>query len=131
MQDPEQFPTAAAWGAKTIAAIQFDCRKQDKGQALIRYFICSPLLSAEEMLGVTRKHWRVENQLHWFLNVFFDEDRSRARKDNAAEKLVITRQVTHNLLKMETTVKAGIKNKRKHCGWDEGYMVRVLGLFIE
>ena len=39
--------------------------------------------------------------------------------------LAVTRQVT---LKLDTSVKAGIKNKQKTCGWDENYMMKVLGL---
>ena len=128
IQDTEKFPVAAAWKAKTVAAIQLDSQKKDKGETLLRYFISSRQLTAEEILKATRSHWRVENQLHWVMDVAFDEDRCRARKDNAAENLAITRQVTHNLLKLDTTVKGGIKNKRLNCGWDMDYMIRVLGL---
>ena len=119
---------AATWGAKTIAAIQLDSCKKDKGNTLIRYFISSRQLTAEEVLQAVRKHWLVENQLHWVLDVAFDEDRCRAREGFAAENLAVARQVTLNLLKLDTTVKAGIKNKRKTCGWNEDYMMRVLGL---
>ncbi len=129
VQDIEQFPVAASWNAKTIAVVQLDCRKKNKGETLLRYFISSRQLSAEDILQATRMHWRVENQLHWVMDVAFDEDRCRARKDNTAENLAITRQVTHNLLKMDTTVKGGIKNKRKNCGWDINHMENVLGLF--
>ena len=119
---------AAQWQAQTVAAIQLDSCKKGKGHTLIRYFISSRKLSAEEVLQATRKHWLVENQLHWVLDVAFDEDRCRAREGFAAENLAIARQVTLNLLKMDTSVKAGIKNKRKTCGWSEDYMMKVLGL---
>lgn len=128
IQDTAMFPVAAGWKAKTVAAIQLDSRKKDKGETLLRYFISSRQLTAKEILEATRRHWCIENQLHWVMDVAFDEDRCRARKDNAAENLAITRQVTHNLLKMDTTVKGGIKNRRLNCGWDMDYMVRVLGL---
>ena len=59
------------------------------------------------MLQAARKHWLVENQLHWVLDVAFDEDRCRAREGFAAENLAVARQVTLNLLKLDTTVKAG------------------------
>ena len=131
IQDTEKFPVAAGWKAKTVAAIQLDSQKKDKGETVLRYFISSRQLTAEEILKATRSHWRVENQLHWVMDVAFDEDRCRARKDNAAENLAITRQVTHNLLKLDTTVKGGIKNKRLNCGWDMNYMIRVLGLIKE
>lgn len=119
---------AVAWGAKTVAAIQLDSCKKGKGSTLIRYFISSRQLSAEEVLQATRKHWLVENQLHWVLDVAFDEDRCRAREGFAAENLAVARQVTLNLLKLDSSVKAGIENKRKTCGWNENYMMTVLGL---
>ena len=118
---------AASWQAKTIAAVQLDSSKNNKGKTLIRYFISSRQLSAEGVLQATRKHWLVENQLHWVLDVAFDEDRCRAREGYAAENLAVARQATLNLLKLDTTVKAGIKNKRKTCGWNEDYMIKVLG----
>ena len=126
--DISEDSNAASWGAKTIAAIQLDSCRKGKGNSLIRYFISSRQLSAEEVLQATRKHWLVENQLHWVLDVAFDEDRCRAREGFAAENLAVARQVTLNLLKLDTTVKAGIKNKRKTCGWNEDYMMKVLGL---
>ncbi|MCK5893394.1 MAG: hypothetical protein KAG53_03050 [Endozoicomonadaceae bacterium] len=46
----------------------------------------------------------------------------------ATENLAVARPVTLNLLKLDTSVKAAIKNKRKNCGWCENYMMKVLGL---
>ncbi|MET4693724.1 putative transposase YbfD/YdcC [Endozoicomonas sp. NE40] len=54
---------------------------------MIRYFISSRQLSAEEVLHATRRHWLVEIQLHWVLDVAFDEDRCRAREGFATENL--------------------------------------------
>ncbi|USE34633.1 ISAs1 family transposase [Endozoicomonas sp. SCSIO W0465] len=103
-------------------------RAKGKGSTLIRYFISSRKLSAGEVLEATRKHWLIENQLHWVLDVAFDEDRCRSREGYAAENLAVARQITLNLLKLDTSEKAGIKNKRHKCGWDEEYMMNVLGL---
>ncbi|MBD2777074.1 ISAs1 family transposase [Iningainema sp. BLCCT55] len=59
-----------------------------------------------------RTHWTIENQLHWILDVQFNEDSSRIRKDNAPQNLAIIRHVALNLLNQEKTVKAGVKRKR-------------------
>ena len=64
-----------------------------------------------------RGHWGIENQLHWVIDVQFNEDDSRIRKDNAPENLAIIRQIALNLLKQEKTAKNGVKNKRKRAGW--------------
>ena len=48
----------------------------------MRYFITS-LTNLETFADSVRKHWAIENQLHWCLDVVFREDASRARKDNS------------------------------------------------
>jgi hypothetical protein len=62
------------------------------------------------------------------LDVAFSEDQSRARQGYAAENLATARQLVLNLLKQDTTVKVGIKNKRKACGWSDRYLFHILGL---
>ena len=59
-----------------------------------------------------RKHWDIENRLHWVLDVTFKEDDSRARRDKAAENLAVIRHVALNWIRNDKTVKAGVKSKR-------------------
>ncbi|MGB5595193.1 MAG: ISAs1 family transposase, partial [Crocosphaera sp.] len=68
----------------------------------------------------------IENQLHWVLDVAFNEDDSRIRKDNAPENLAIIRHIALNLLKQDKTLKGSIKNKRKVAGWDNDYLLSLL-----
>ncbi len=60
------------------------------------------------------------------LDVDFNEDKCRIRKDNAAENFALLRHIAINLLKQETTKKRGIRGKMKNCGWDTNYMMKVL-----
>ena len=55
-----------------------------------------------------RSHWGIENALHWVLDVESDGDRSRIRKDIAAENVAALRHIAINLLKQEKTLKASI-----------------------
>jgi len=73
-----------------------------------------------------RSHWGIENQVHWVLDVAFDEDASRVRKDHAPENLALIRHVALNLLRQDPSAKGGIKAKRLKAGWDNRYLSRLL-----
>ena len=62
-----------------------------------RYFITS-LTVLETFADSVRKHWAIENQLHWCLDVVFREDASRARKDNSPLNLNVLRKTALNLI---------------------------------
>ena len=83
-----------------------------------RYYISSLEAPAERLLGVVRTHWS--------LDVTFGEDRCRTRKDHAPQNMATLRQVSHNLLKNETSLKVGIQGKRLQAGWKEDYLLKVL-----
>ena len=93
-----------------------------------RYFISSLDNSAERFGNAVRKHWGIENNLHWVLDVAFREDESRVRKDCAPENMAMLRHIALNLLKQETSLKRGVKTKRLKAGWDDNYLFKVLGI---
>ncbi len=64
---------------------------------------------------------------NWVLDVQFRKDESRVRKYHAPANLATIRHIALNLLKQEKTAKIGIVNKRLKAGWDENYMLKVLG----
>lgn len=91
------------------------------------FYYISTLASEAKLIGqVARKHWGVENSLHWVLDVAFREDECRKRKDHSPENFAILRHLTLNLLKRETTCKRSIAGKRLLAGWDERYLEKVL-----
>lgn len=63
------------------------------------YYLCSRVLSAEQVAGYVRGHWGIENSLHHVLDVSYNEDRSRIRKENAAENMNILRKITTNMIR--------------------------------
>ena len=64
--------------------------------------------------------------MHWTLDIAFDEDHCRVRKDNGPENFAILRPIALNLLKQEKTCKRGIKGKRLLAAWKEDYLLKVL-----
>ena len=85
-------------------------------------------MEAKSFLKAKRSHWSIENRYHWILDIAFQEDRSRVRKDNAPENFAILRHMAVNMLKQEKTIKAGIQAKRLKAGWDEDYLLNVLSV---
>jgi predicted transposase YbfD/YdcC len=90
-----------------------------------RYHLSS-LTGAKRVLKSVRSHWGIENELHWTLDLAFDEDRCRLRKDHGAENFVILRHIALNLLKQEKSCKRGMKGKRLLAGWNQDYLLKVL-----
>lgn len=93
---------------------------------IVRYFLLSARLTAPRMLEVARTHWTIENQLHWVLDVAFDEDRVRSRKDHAPQNLALLRKLALNLLRQHPD-KGSIKGKIKRAGWDDAFLLSLLG----
>lgn len=96
-----------------------------------RYYISSRKLNAAQAIDATRAHWRIENSLHWVLDMAFREDEARLRKENGAENFAILRRMALSLLKQDTTKKLGIKNKRLLAGWDQKYLLHLLSLLVK
>jgi predicted transposase YbfD/YdcC len=92
---------------------------------IVRWFLLSTLLSAERMLEVARTHWTIENQLHWVLDVTFEEDAARSRKDNAPQNLALLRKLALNILRQHPE-KASMKGKIKRAGWDDTFLLSLL-----
>lgn len=91
-----------------------------------RYYISSLPNDAQKLGHAIRSHWGIENQLHWVLDVAFNEDKCRIRKDNAPQNFAVLRHLAMNLLKREKTAKVGFENKRLRAGWDNDYLEKVL-----
>ena len=123
----EYLGTAGDWpGLRSIVKVQ--CRRETEGSATVqaRYFISSLEAAAQRQLAAVRAHWSVENSLHWTLDVTFREDQSRVRKDNAPQNMATLRQISHNMLKRETSLNVGIQGKRLQAGWREDYPLKVV-----
>lgn len=114
-------------GLRSIAAIESERKIRGKTTTETRYFISSLTGKARKVAEAAREHWAIENSPHYVLDVTFNEDKSRIRKDNAPENLVVLRRIALNMVKKEQThKKASVRRKVKAAGWDNSYLERIL-----
>ena len=123
------FADLAQWeGLQSVGLVE--AIREVGGQRTVerRYYLSSLPWDVQTFARAVRGHWGVENKLHWVLDVCFREDQSRARAGFAAENLATLRRLALNLLKQENTKKRGIKGKMLNAGWDNSYLLRLLGV---
>ncbi len=84
-----------------------------------RFYITSSNESAEKLLNATRKHWAIENSLHWTLDVTFREDECRIRKDASPENYAIFRHIALNIIRKNISIDASVKRKRHMAALDD------------
>jgi predicted transposase YbfD/YdcC len=116
------FPGVAALGRITS-------RRRLKGKRAekpaVRYYLLSKYMSATRFLRAERSHWHIENRMHWLLDVVFDEDASRARKDHGPENLATLRRLALNLIRNHPAP-ISMRQKVKRAGWDDAFLLDLL-----
>ena len=75
-----------------------------------------------------RDHWRIENQLHWSLDVSFHEDACQVRQANAVVNLSLLRKLALSMIKCDSSRKASVQRKRKIAAIDDDFALSILGL---
>lgn len=121
-------PTSSWPGLRAIVCVERNRTIGERTTTTRHYYITSlDTRKASEAARACRAHWGVENSLHWTLDVSQNEDQSRIRIGHAAENFSRLRRLALNLLRNESTLKAGIKAKSKAAGWDHDYLLKVLG----
>ena len=116
LPDPPAFP-----GLKAIGRIEAERTTSDGQLATsIRYVALSRLMSPAKLAQVVRAHWTIENQLHWTLDVVFDEDDARTRKDNGPQNLAVIRRLAQNILRAHPLDKP-MASKMRKANWDKEF----------
>jgi predicted transposase YbfD/YdcC len=127
--DLKPIPELAKWPDLQSVIVVETIRAASPGAAITsdyRIYISSLIRSATAFVTMIRQHWDIENKLHWSLDVTFNEDRCRIRKDHAAENMVALRHIALNLLRQEHSHRLSLRQKRLLCGLDEHYLLTVL-----
>jgi len=88
----------------------------DKIETEIRYFLTSCDDDPAVLAQAIRRHWSIENALHWVLDVTFREDVSRVRHRTAAR----------NLVAADRSSQTSVRGRRKKAAWNDDYMLRII-----
>ena len=88
-------------GLNSVGMVKSVIEKNGEPSFEFRYYATS-LTDVNEFAYAVRKHWSIENQLHWCLDVVFREDSSKAGKDNSAMNLnILTKHALHLITKAD------------------------------
>lgn len=113
-------------GLACLGMIEATVTRNGKTTTTRHYHLSSRALTAAAYLDAARSHWSIENGLHWVLDMTFDEDRARSRKDHAPENLATLRKLALNVLRAARP-ELSIRRKRKRAGWSNDFARSVLG----
>ena len=122
LSSEQKFPGIAALGRITSRRRLHGRRSEP---LVTHYYLLSTAMSAKRLLQTVRSHWRIENQLHWVLDVVLAEDGNRSRKDNGPENLAVLRRLALNILRSHPD-RDSMRQKSKRAGWDDTFLLSLI-----
>jgi predicted transposase YbfD/YdcC len=126
LHSTEGIRNAAAWSSLSTIGFCYSERTIDGVTSEeLRYFIGSKKARAKVYGKALRNHWGIENQLHWQLDVGFNEDKNRVSKRQGAENLAVVRRLALSLLKQHPG-KSSMKCKRLQAALDPCFLEEIL-----
>ena len=121
---PERWPDL-----KSFAVIASERTIKGKTTLEYRFYISSLPADAVQINRGVRQHWRVENNLHWCMDVAFGDDQMRVRTGNAAHNFAVMRHFALNLIRLDPVKrKGGLKVRRLIAAASDAYRAELLGL---
>ena len=114
-------------GLRTLGVAIRECTERGATTCEVRYYLCSLKKNARQFATIVRNHWRIENSLHWSLDVTFREDALRTRARRTATNLAWLRRIALTLLKQHPgPPRQTIASKRRRAAWSFDYLLQVL-----
>jgi predicted transposase YbfD/YdcC len=133
MTDPPlmaEFREKLGWsGLRSLVKIRRSRTLHGVTTQQVAYYITSLTDHADIVLAAVRRHWAVENECHWVLDVVFDEDRSRIRLGESPENFSLIRQFALSILKQDTS-KGSLNAKRFRAALDDDFRLSLLQSFM-
>lgn len=126
INDVEFLNRSTEWeGFSAIGLVESIVTRDGKVSVEKRYYITSLKGDAEQLNQVVRKHWQVENNLHWMLDVQFREDDGQKKAQNSATNFSVIKRIALNLLKKESSPWK-LKKKMLKALLNEDFLMKIL-----
>ena len=109
----------------SIGMVTSLCVRDGKETVEVRYYISSLAMDVERFARAVRGHWGIENSCHWVLDMTYREDESRIRDEALRENFAWLNRFTLSLLKQHPD-RTSLVMKRRSCGWNDNYLLKVL-----
>lgn len=112
-------------GLKSLICVERKRILNDEEERERRYYISSLTATPEKLGELVRRHWAIENEYHWHLDVTFKEDDSEiSSKSN--KNLRVARNIALQMLRADTTQKISLRRKMKRCHRSETFLRQML-----
>ncbi len=123
---PSHLHGRSQWkGLKTIGVAVRTYEQNGVERTDARYYLSSLRRNGKRFAAAVRRHWSVENTLHWSLDMTYREDESRVRDRRFAENLAWLRRMTLSLIKQHPSKDSNVM-KRRMAGWNVDFLMQVL-----
>ena len=100
-------------GLKSLVLIISERETPTEKTIEYRYYISSlDPKEPKKIMSSIRTHWKIENNLHWLLDVAYREDQSRIRDENCALNMAWLKKTCLGLLKRAQHIKGSIRRKQ-------------------
>ena len=87
-------------GAKTIIHLKRERKTKKEITITHSYYLSSLTVNAKEFAEGIRRHWGIENRLHYVKDVSFKEDASKIRSGHAPAVLSLIRNLVLNVARL-------------------------------
>ena len=124
-------PFAQAPGRNALvdlrAVARLECWRTLEGKTThnVRDYALSQRLTPLEVLRAVRRHWAIENHLHWQLDVLMAEDQTRNRKNNGPANLAALRRLALNVLRSDPET-IPLSHKRLKARWANEDLLKLI-----
>lgn len=128
-------PALLPWtGLQSVVMVERKRKSRVRGRDTIstqRAFYLTSLPAHKEadaasIAHAIRAHWQIENGQHWVLDVVWQEDASRVRKDQAPKNLALLKRLATNIMRQDTTYNISLSLKRKTAAWNTDFLLQKL-----